>query len=131
MDQELIAYFDRRFGETNQQIAALREELTTFREETSQRFERLEEEIRHTRVEVVGLRGDVRLLAEGIGSVEEKMASFRRQVTGEIADVRSLIQPAYSALDDRIKLLEGWMERKERDPLEVIRERFGLGKVTL
>ena len=82
MDQELITYLDQRFRENAQQIASLREE-------TLLHFERVEEAIRHTRVEVEGLRGEVRLLAEGIASVEE---------------------------------------RKERDPVEVIRERFGLGK---
>lgn len=114
--------------ETGQQIAGLREEMTSFREESSRRFEQVDEEIRHTRVEVEGLRGEVRLLAEGIASVEERLASFRRQVTGDIEDVRVLIRPSYSALDDRLKSLESWRERKERDPLEVIRERFGLGK---
>jgi hypothetical protein len=39
-----------------------------------------------------------------------------------------LIRPAFSTLDDRLKLLESWRERKERDPVDVIRERFGLGK---
>ena len=132
MDQELIAYLDQRFRENAQQIASLREEtarqIASFREETLLRLEQAEEATRHTRVEIEGLRGEVRLLAEGIASVEEKMASFRRQVAGDVDHVRSLIQPAYSALDDRLRRLESWRERKERDPLEVIRERFGLGK---
>lgn len=128
MDQELITYLDERFRESSQQTASLREELASFREETSRRFERVEEEIRHTRVEVEGLRGEVRLLAEGIASVDERLASFRRQITGDIGDVRALIRPSYSALADRLQLLESWRERTERDPLETIRERFGLGK---
>jgi predicted nucleic acid-binding Zn-ribbon protein len=121
VDRELIAYFDEHFG-------SLRGEIASLREETSGRLERLEVSVRQGRVEVEGLRGEIRLLAEGIASVEEKMASFQRRVTGEIAEVRDLIRPAYSALDDRLKLLESWRERKERDPMDVIRERFGLGK---
>lgn len=132
MDQELIAYLDQRFRESSEQIASLREEtaqqIGSLREETLRRFDRTEEAIRHTRVEVEGLRGEVRLLAEGIASVEEKMGSFRRQVSGDIDTVRSLVRPSYSSLDDRLRLLENWRERKERDPMDVIRERFNLGK---
>jgi hypothetical protein len=143
MDQELIAYLDQRFRESSEQIAGLREEtaqqiaglreetaqqIASFREETLRHFDRTEEAIRHTRVEVEGLRGEVRLLAEGIASVEEKMASFRRQVSGDIDNVRTLVRPSYSLLDDRLRLLENWRERTERDPMDLIRERFNLGK---
>jgi hypothetical protein len=168
MDQELIAYLDQRFRESNEQLASLREEMaqqtsslreemaqqtasvreemtglreetiqrtaslreemTSFRVETLRRFDRTDEAIRHLHVEVEGVRGEVRLLAEGIASVEEKMSSFRRQVAGDIEGVRDLVRPAYSSLDDRLRLLENWRERKERDPMDVIRERFNLGK---
>ena len=132
MDQELIAYLDQRFRESNEHTANLREEMTrqiaSLREETFRRFDRTDEAIRHTRVEVEGVRGEVRLLAEGIASVEEKMASFRQQVAGDIDNVRTLIRPAYSSVDDRLRLLEKWKERKEHDPMDVIRERFNLGK---
>ena len=42
--------------------------------------------------------------------------------------MRALIRPAYTALHDRMRAVEMWRERTERDPIELIRERFGLGK---
>ena len=56
MDQELVEYLDRRFEEnedtTTRQIEALRQE-------THQRFERIDGEIRHTQVMVEDARSDL------------------------------------------------------------------------
>jgi hypothetical protein len=57
LDQELIAYLDERFRETTQQISSLREE-------TAQRFDRLEEKVRHNGVEIEALRGEIRQVSE-------------------------------------------------------------------
>ena len=125
MDQELIAYLDTRFRETNQQVAGLREELVSFREETSQRLERVETEVRHAHVKVEDLQGQVRLLAEGVMSSEEKLQAFRTEVKQDFDDTRSLMRSAYAQVDRRVHSLEDWRERKERDPIELIRERYG------
>lgn len=101
MEKELTAaYFDERFREISQQITGLREEI--------------------------------RLVAEGVASFGEVLDSFKDVMKGEIGrefeDVRALIRPAYTALHDRVRAVEMWRERTERDPIELIRERFGLGK---
>ena len=54
MDQELIAYLDQRFRESNEHTANLREEMTrqiaSLREETFRRFDRTDEAIRYLRM---------------------------------------------------------------------------------
>lgn len=139
MDQELIAYLDTRFRETNQQIAGLREEFAGFREETSQRLERVETrlegvetrlekvatEVGYAHVKIEDLQGQVRLLAEGVMSSEEKLQAFRAEVKQDFEDTRSLMRSAYAQVDRRVHSLEDWRERKERDPLDLIRERYG------
>ena len=125
MDQELIAYLDTRFRETNQQIAGLREEFAGFREETSQRLERVETEVREAHIKIEDLQGQVRLLAEGVMSSEEKLQAFRAEVKQDFDDTRSLMRSSYAQVDRRVHSLEDWRERKERDPLDLIRERYG------
>lgn len=143
MDQDLIAYLDQRFREssqqiaglreemtslreeTGQQIAGLREEMTSFREETSRRFERVEEEIRHTRVEIEGLRGQIKLLAEGIINFDERLERFRGEVQRGLDGLHRLFFPVCEELKDRVRSLESWRETRDRDPIEIIKERYG------
>lgn len=84
MDQELIAYLDARFRETNQQIADLREETTRRFEQVGKRFDEVEESIRHTRIEVEGLRGEIRQVAEGVVGVAEQLESFKKDTNRRI-----------------------------------------------
>jgi phage shock protein A len=118
MDQELIAYLDARFRETSEQIEGLREE-------TSRRFEQVDSAIRQTHVTIEGLRGEVRLLAEGVMGADEKLQTFRAEVRQEFEDTRSLIRSSYAQVDRRVHALESWRELKERDPLDLIREKYG------
>jgi hypothetical protein len=147
MDQELVAYFDERFREMRedlrqeihgvreelgQEIHGVREELKqeiqSFREETGQRFEKVEEEIRHTQILVEAGRGDIRMVAEGTCGLDERLGFFRKEVQQEFDDVRKLIRPVYSSLDQRLRTLEVRKDLQGRDPIEVIKERFGFGK---
>jgi hypothetical protein len=122
MDQELIAYFDERFGDTSRQIETMREETSrqigTMREEVM-------ESIRHTRVMVEGVRSDLQLLAEGMMGTNESLGVFRTEVAQELKEVRSLIGLLpYPTLESRVHKLEVWRETRERDPLDIIRERL-------
>lgn len=143
MDRELIAYLDERFGETSRQMEGLRadfaglrgefeglrtetsREITGLREETRAQFEALREESRHTQIQIETLRDEFRLVAEGVMGVDEKRENSQRSVEKELGEVRALIAPAYSGLDHRVHNLEAWRELKERDPIDVIRERYG------
>lgn len=103
LDQELIAYLDERFRETTEQISSLREE-------TTQRFERLEgrmdERFRHNGIEIEALRGDIRQVAEGVAVANERLDSFRQEVAAEFKDVRASIRAPFENLDGRVRILE-------------------------
>ncbi len=132
MDQELIAYLDERFREVRQEIQDLREETATkfqeAREETATKFQEVREEIRHTQILVEGVRSDIRMVAEGTYGLDERIVSFRKEVQQEFDDVRKLIRPVYSSLDQRIRTLEVRKDLQGRDPIELIKERFGFGQ---
>ena len=100
MDQELIAYLDAR-------------------------FEKVDAAIRQTHVLIEGVRGEVRIVAEGVMGADEKLQFFRAEVKQEFDDTRSLMRSAYAQVDRRVHALESWRELKERDPIDLIREKFG------
>lgn len=129
MDQELMAYLDERFRGIDERFRETSQQITGLRDETVEHFGRVEDEIRHTRVEVEGLRGDLRLLAEGMLGVNEKLDAFRGDVTQRIDEVRTFVKISYSDLDRRVRPLETWKETKERDPVEIVRERLKNGTI--
>lgn len=149
MDQELIAYLDEsfrslreyvdgRFERVEEEMRHTREEVRQTREEvrqtqgevhqTQEEVRHAREEIRHTQILVEGVRGDVRLVAEGTFGLDERLGFFRKEVQQEFEDVRKLIRPVYSSLDQRIRTLEVRKDLQGRDPIELIKERFGLGE---
>jgi chromosome segregation ATPase len=117
MDQELIAYLDERFHEvgerfhevderfreTNQQIADLRNDM-------NRQFVRMEGTIREARIEIEGMRDDVKQVAEGVVGLDERLRPFRTDI---------------SDLDRRVRDLELWRSAG-RDPIALIRKRFGM-----
>src|SRR5438045_2135964 len=102
MDQELITYLDERFRETSRQIESLREE-------TTQRFERLEERtaegFRYTGMEIEAMRGDIRQVTKGVAGANERLDSFRLEVAAEFKDVRASIRTPFENLDGRVRIL--------------------------
>lgn len=132
MNQELIAYLDERFRETTQQIQGLREETAQqfqdLREETSRRFKLVDEGIRHTQISIEAARGDIRQVAEGVIGMDERLGFLRTELKQNIQETRQLIPPLYTALDQRVRVLEVRKDFQGRDPVEIIRERYGRGK---
>jgi chromosome segregation ATPase len=123
MDKDLIAYLDERFRESAQQLTSVREEINRRFEGTDRRFEeingrleeingrfegvngrieRVEEGVRHTQVMVEGLRGDVQLLAEKMGTFDEKLIAHRSELRKEIGEVKTLLHLSYGDLNRRI-----------------------------
>jgi predicted nucleic acid-binding Zn-ribbon protein len=84
-----------RFGETGQQIQALREE-------TNQRFgqleDRLETEVRGVHIAVEGLRGEIRLVADGVANANERLDRYQDKVSQELADIKTFNQLSYKDL---------------------------------
>ncbi len=119
MDQELKAYLDEREARMEARM--------------DERFEQVKTEIRHTRVLVEGVHDNVRLLAEGVIGTGERIDALREEATGRLEEIRGSVEmihrilvPRVQSLENRVKILEDTAERKNRDVLEVIRERFGI-----
>ncbi|MFL6194662.1 MAG: hypothetical protein ACJ75H_10865 [Thermoanaerobaculia bacterium] len=135
MDQELIAYLDARFRENSAQFEGLSQQIQGLQRDVTENTRRIEglergvaengEQIRYTQVQVEGLRGDIQLLAEGIMGSNERNDKLQVAVDRGFREVRTLMASAYSSFHQRVNALETWREIKERDPLELIRERFG------
>jgi uncharacterized protein YceH (UPF0502 family) len=73
-----------------------------------------EETRRHFDVVAESLHGDLRLLAEGIGGLSERVtsefASVRTEIAAEFGEVRAMIKFSYSDLDRRLTGLETTVE---------------------
>ena len=106
MDPELIAYLDERFRGIDERFRETSQQIQGLREETSQRFDRMEEQLRLTDVRVEGLESRIQLVAEGVAMVNEKLDASKLEVAREFSDTRALIQSGYRDLDKRVKVLE-------------------------
>jgi hypothetical protein len=98
MDQELIAYLDKRFDEVNE------------------RFAELEGAVRGNGVEIEGLRGDIKQVAEGVAAGNENLASFRVEVYEKFDEMGKMFQTSHSNLHRRVSSLEAWREKVEPSP---------------
>ena len=100
MDSEIIAYLDAK-------------------------FERMEDEIRQTRAEIKDV---LRLLANGTICIDDKLSRFREGAFQRIDDITErLLSLPYSSLESRVSFLETWRALRERNPIEIIRERLKNG----
>jgi DNA repair ATPase RecN len=120
MDQDLLAYLDqrfssidRRFEETAQQIQTLRGEMTSQLsrvdqrlEGMDQRFDTLETDVRKTWVSIEDVRGQVRLVAEGVASNYELLGLHRVEVSRRFDELEALTRQSYADLDERVQRLE-------------------------
>jgi chromosome segregation ATPase len=105
MDQELISYLDvhfqaiagrfqamegrfqaiegrlgameGRFDAMEGRFGAMEGRFDAMESRMEERFKAVEESIRHTDIKVEALRGDIRLVAEGVAAVNEKLETFR------------------------------------------------------
>jgi hypothetical protein len=106
----------RTSRETNQQIGGLREEFVSLREETAQRFDRLEEKVRHNGVEIEALRGEIRQVGEGVAGANQSLSAVRQEVAVEFKDVRSSIRVPFENLNKRVLVLEAKVEVLGKNP---------------
>ncbi len=120
MDQDMIAFFEDRFRATSQQIEGLREEnkqqfehIDGRMDKLDGRMDKLEEQAHQTRIVMEDMRGEIRLLAEGVIGVWERQDQFKEEVTRELKGVQN-----------RLSVLEAHAENKGRDPIAIIRERL-------
>ena len=89
------------------------------------RLDRVEESVRYARIEVEGLRGELRLVAEAFIGLEERLTSFRTDMAKEFTEVRSSIRQPFEYLDGRLRNIEVRADNATRDVMALVRERLG------
>lgn len=72
LDQQR-SYLDQQFGAINRRFDDVDRRFETMRQETAERFEKVETEARHTRILIEGLRDDIQKVAEGVTNVNERL----------------------------------------------------------
>ncbi len=124
--QQLIEFLNRRFTEVDArfdavdrrftEVDARLDEMATKQELREQQAETR----RHFEVVAEGLRSEIRQVAEGVLSVDEKLGRFRQEVQAEFDEIKAMIKFSYAELDRRVRTLEeavvslrGRMERLE------------------
>lgn len=128
MDHELRAYLEERDARME---ARMDERFARIEARMDERLERVETEARHTRILVEGVDDKIRLLAEGVIGTSERIDSLREETTGRLEEIKGsvdmihrILVPRVQTLENRVKILEDNVERKNRDVLEVIREKI-------
>jgi len=95
MDQDLLAYLDQRFSSIDRRF-----------EEMDKRFDALEADVRKTWISIEDVRGQVRLVAEGVASNNEQLNQHRVEVARRFDELEALTHNAYVDLDERVRRLE-------------------------
>ncbi len=79
---------------------------------------------RHFNIVAEGLRTEIRTVAEGLQSLNDRMTAEFRAVREEIAETQAMIRISFGQLDRRISVLEEDVRglRARLDRLEGVRE---------
>lgn len=101
MDQELIAYLDKRFDRVDKRMDGLEAAIRGN-----------EAAIRGNGVEIEGLRTQIKQVAEGVAANNENLAAFRTEVYEKFEEMRQLFNTSHSNLHRRVSALEARRERR-------------------
>ena len=126
MDQELIAYLDKRFDEVDERLGRLegRVEVTETRlDGVDTRFGQMEGTVRGIGVQVESLRGQIQQVAEGVASFNQTLVSFQADFSRQFAELREIVQTSHSNLHRRVSSLEVWREKVDPPPATATRKR--------
>ena len=114
MDQELKAYLDA--------FKALMDERFN---RVDDRFTQLEAEVRHTGVLVERLDGNMRLIAEAVVGTNERIDRHQAETASQLHQIKdTFVNTIQRGLVPRVEILEGRVDRANRDILDVVRERL-------
>jgi CRISPR/Cas system-associated exonuclease Cas4 (RecB family) len=124
MDQELVEYLDRRFDEANrlteQRFAEADRRSQQCVDEANRLTEQKSEEAtRHFGAVAEDMDRKLRLVAEGVSNLDEKLERFRDEVRGEFRETQAMIRFSHADLQTQIDNLN----RR----LTTVEERLGLG----
>lgn len=125
MDQEMRTYLEGMEARLDERFSRVDERFSRLEARMEERFSRVDEEVRHTRVLVESVDDSVRLVAEGVMGVTERLENFQRETALQFEEVKASIAPYYRNLDGRVKALEAKADRQTEDVLESIRKKFG------
>ncbi len=129
VDQEMRAYLEGMEARATEREDRLEARLG----------ERLETEGRQTRVLLEGMHDNIRLLAEGVMGVTERLEEHQAATALGFQEIKEMLSPYYrdlngraqrlendvQFLDRRLKILEAKADRQTEDVLESIRKKFG------
>ena len=76
--------------------------------------QRFSEQRRHTEILIEAVRGDVRLVAEGVAGVSERLETFQADTARRLEEVQASFVPYYRELDGRMVRLEDDVPALER-----------------
>jgi hypothetical protein len=104
MDSETAEAFERLSHDFQEGLRELRTELRgEIREVKTELRAEIQDVKRHSDVIAESLRGEIRLVAEGVAGLDEKFTPEFRTVREEIGEVKTLVRLSYEDLDRRIK----------------------------
>lgn len=113
MDQELRAYLEDLKASIGNQATAIEDLRTsvgnqaTAIEDLKASFDqRFAEQRRHTEILIEGVRSEVRLVAEGVEGVSERLETFRADTAHRFEETQASFAPYYRGLDGRMVQLE-------------------------
>lgn len=134
MDPDLVAYLDQHFGAVHQRFEAVDRRFDAMDQRfvaIDQRFEamdrrfeavdrrfdameghqdatdaRVEDSRRHLGILIEDLDRKIQTVAEGVINVDQKIDRVRDELSGEIREVKTLLQVSYVDLDRRVRRLE-------------------------
>ena len=109
--QELVEFIAPRFDRIDKRFDAMNGRFDV----ADVRFDGFEERLR--RVEILGedTRDQIRIVAEGVTTVDRKLEEFRSEVADSFREHRDLLRTSYQDLNLRMTSVEERLDRPEAD----------------
>ena len=126
--EERLENVDARFVRVEIRLDQIEERLENVEVrlgQVTERIEKVDDRVHQTQIAVESLRGDLRIVAEGVMSNDEKIITLREEVARKLDEMGITIRQTYQDMGDRVRRVERFVKREGRDPVEIIREKFG------
>lgn len=107
------------------QIEERVEKVETRLGQVAERIREVDDRVHLTQISVEDLRSDLRMIAEGVMSNDEKIITLREEVSRMLNEMGVTIRQTYQDMGDRVRRVERFVKREGRDPVELVREKFG------